>query len=66
MDRDLDKSKIVDLLLYRAEQRQRRLDFDTEVRRPAPALATVSPFRTLTEREVAHRERMAGFLGSQK
>ena len=62
MDRDLDKSKIVDLLRYRTEQRQRRLAFDDEPRRAMPSLATVRPFRTLTAREVAHRERMAAFL----
>ena len=62
----MDKSKIVDLLLYRAEQRQRRLDFDREQRPAVPALAVISPFRTLTQREVEHREKMVSFLASQK
>jgi hypothetical protein len=55
------KAQVVDLLQYRRERSQQRLDFSGE-REPQPALALVKPFRTLTEREVAHRERMAAFL----
>lgn len=59
------KAEIVDLLRYKQTQAQRRLDF-TGPALPKPALAVVRPFRTLTSREVAHRQRMAEFLGTRQ
>ena len=57
-------SNIVDLLQYRQSRPQRRLDFEREsaVR---PALAPVTPFRHLTPREVAHRQRMVRHLAAK-
>lgn len=55
------KSRVVDLLRYKAEHGQRRLDF--AARQTAPLrLAVVEPFRPLTARQVAHRQRMQSFL----
>lgn len=59
------KAKIVDLLRYKQAQAQRRLGF-TGPASPRPVLAFVRPFRTLTPREVAHRQRMAAFLGASQ
>lgn len=57
------KDRIVDLLRYRETRRQRRLDFSGDP--PArQALAVVTPFRPLSDRQVAHRERMIQFLTS--
>ena len=61
-----NKRRVIDLLTYRTERLQPRLDFGN----PKPAgptrLAVVRPFRVLTDREVAHRERMATFLAGQR
>jgi len=63
MDTDArNRALVVDLLQYRQRRLQRQLDFNAPGR-PAPALAPVSPFRPLTSREIAHRQRMAAFLG---
>ena len=59
------KAQVVDLLQYRRDRTQQRLDFSGE-RSPRPALALVRPFRPLSDREVAHRERMVQFMAKQK
>lgn len=59
------KARIVDLLRYRETQRQQRLDFNGEPS-ARPALAVVTPFRPLSDRQVAHRERMIEFLGRRQ
>ena len=61
----LSANRVVDLLLYRQERRQRRLDFENPPPR-RPTLALVTPFRTLTAREVAHRERMVKHMAGQR
>ena len=58
------KAQVVDLLQYRQERRQQRLDFTGEFS-PRPSLALVKPFRPLSQREVAHRERMVEFMRSR-
>ena len=56
------KGRVVDLLRYRSERTQPRLDFENAPL-PGPArLGVVRPFRVLTDREVAHRERMVHFM----
>jgi len=66
-------NRVVDLLSYKREQHQRRLNFDANavsVGTPAPhltppttpSLAPVTPFRPLTARSLAHRERMMKHL----
>jgi len=59
------KGQLVDLLRYRAERTQQKLDFTA---RPSgrPALALVRPFRPLTAREVAHRQVMVDFMRKAK
>ena len=59
------KAQVVDLLQYRRERSQQRLDF-TGQPSPRPALGLVTPFRPLSEREVAHRVRMVQFMTRQK
>ena len=59
------KAQVVDLLQYRRERTQQRLDFSGE-RSPRPTLALVRPFRPLSEREVAHRVRMVQFMTRRK
>ena len=54
------RGQIVDLLRYKQERRQRTLDFEAPP--PRPALATVTPFRPLGARDLAHRERMLRHL----
>jgi len=66
MSMDPSRANIVDLLRYRQERGQRRLDFTGGTPTRTPGLALVTPFRTLSEREVAHRQRMAAFLASQR
>ena len=61
----LSANRVVDLLLYSQERRQRRLDFDGAAPR-RPALALVTTFRPLTAREVAHRERMVSHMARRK
>jgi hypothetical protein len=57
----------VDLLRYRQQNTQRRLTFEAEGRQPPrPALAPVTPFRTLTGREVDHRQAMIRHLTSSR
>jgi hypothetical protein len=60
------KSRIVDLLRYKAERGQRSLDFDGPPAPPRPRLAVVRPFRALTARELAHREQMVRHLEGQR
>ena len=66
-------NRVVDLLSYKRDQHQRRLNFDTvaiAVGTPAPhltppstpSLAPVTPFRPLTAKAVTHRQRMLGHL----
>jgi hypothetical protein len=68
MDSDAGiKAQIVDLLQYKAERGQRFLNFDGPAAPPRPVLAAVRPFRPLSARELAHRQRMVRHLGiSQK
>ena len=61
----LSAERVVDLIRYKQERSQRRLDFDG-ARPSRPALAMVTPFRTLTAREVAHRERMVSHMAGQR
>jgi hypothetical protein len=56
----LTKARVVDLLRYREGRAQPRLDFQE---RPKPRLTLIQPFRPLTPREIAHRERMVRELG---
>ena len=56
------KNRIVDLLRYKAERGQRSLDFDGPLPPPRPTLAAIHPFRPLTAREVAHRQKMIRHL----
>jgi len=66
MDSDSrNRALVVDLLRYRQTHRQRQLDHSGPGR-PAAVLAPVSPFRPLTSREIAHRQRMAKFMGGQR
>jgi hypothetical protein len=58
----LTKAQVIDLLTYKRRRQDGRLDFGSPVR-PSPIQAPVSPFRPLTARQVAHRQRMARFLG---
>jgi hypothetical protein len=60
-------NRVVDLLRYRQQNTQRRLAFDVEGRpAPRPALAPVTPFRTLSSREVDHRQAMIRHLTSSR
>ena len=61
---DQTKSKVVDLLRFKTEHGQRRLEF-SEPRPSAPRLGLVEAFRPLTARQVAHRQRMQSFLASR-
>jgi hypothetical protein len=64
-DTRLSANRVVDLLRYRQEHQQRRLTF--ERRAPEPAtLAPVTPFRTLSSREVDHRQAMIRHLTSSR
>ena len=53
--------RVVDLLRYKVDRPQRRLDFE-ETREAPPTLAPVTPFRPLSAREISHRERMMRHL----
>jgi hypothetical protein len=66
MSMDPSRANIVDLLRYRQERGQRRLDFTGDSSGPRPVWAVVSPFRPLSAREVGHRERMVKFLAGQR
>lgn len=67
MSRRAADNRVVDLLRYRQENTQRRLAFGAEGRpAPRPALAPVTPFRTLTGREVDHRQAMIRHLTSSR
>jgi len=67
MSMDPSRANIVDLLRYRQERGQRRLDFTGDSSSgPRPSLAVVSPFRPLSAREVGHRERMVKFMEGQR
>ncbi|HXT70700.1 MAG TPA: hypothetical protein VN700_13140 [Vicinamibacterales bacterium] len=61
----LASHRIVDLLRYKAERQQQKLDFNAA---PAttPSLATITPFRPLSEDAVKHRERMMRHLSSTR
>ena len=61
----LSADKVVDLLRYRRERTQGRLNFDNAQER-RPALALVTPFRPLSARELSHRERMMRHLTSSR
>lgn len=62
MKRDaLTSRRVVDLLRYKQERRQARLDFEPSSQ-PRPALAPVTPFRPLTAREIEHRTQMLRHL----
>ena len=57
------KARVVDLLKFKAEHGQRQLDFASH--RPAqPRLGIVEPFRPLSARQIAHRQRMQAFLSA--
>ena len=67
MSRSAADNRVVDLLRYRQQNTQRKLVFEAERRRaPRPALAPVTPFRTLTSREVDHRQAMIRHLTSSR
>jgi hypothetical protein len=66
MDDRRTRSTVVDLLRYRLERAQTRLDFEGSAGPRRPALAPVSRFRPLTTGEIAHRRRMADFLGKSE
>jgi hypothetical protein len=51
----------VDLLHYKRERQQQRLNFTAATER-TPSLALVTPFRPLSAREVTHRQRMVQHL----
>jgi hypothetical protein len=55
------KSRVVDLLRFKAERAQQTLDFETHAQ-PAPRIGTVEAFRPLTPQQIAHRQRMQAFL----
>jgi hypothetical protein len=55
-------NRVVDLLSYKREQHQRRLNFDQTTPPRTPSLAPVTPFRPLTAKAVTHRQRMLGHL----
>jgi hypothetical protein len=57
MDRQLSRAQVVDLLSYRRDTRPER---DA----PRPRLATISPFRPMSQRQLAHRERMLQHLAA--
>jgi len=60
-------NRVVDLLRYRQQNTQRRLAFEAEGRpAPRPVLAPVTPFRTLTSRELDHRQAMIRHLTSSR
>jgi hypothetical protein len=54
--------RVVDLLTYKREQHQRRLNFESTPPPSTPSLAPVTPFRPLTAKAVTHRERMIRHL----
>ncbi|MFI5177375.1 MAG: hypothetical protein ACHQO8_02365 [Vicinamibacterales bacterium] len=49
------RSKVVDFQQFRAERGRQRLPL---LEQPEPALRELEPPRSLSDREVAHRERM--------
>ena len=53
--------RVVDLLRYKQENQQRRLTFEGQSQ-ARPALTPVTPFRTLTSREIDHRAAMIKHL----
>lgn len=57
------KARVVDLLKFKSEHGQRRLDFASRPPSP-PRLGVVQPFRPLSERQIAHRQRMQAFLAA--
>ena len=57
----LASNRIVDLLRYKAERQQQKLDFNSATA-ITPSLATITPFRPLTEDAIRHRERMIKHL----
>jgi hypothetical protein len=59
-------SRVVDLLSYKREQQQRRLNFESTTPPPTPSLAPVTPFRPLTAKAVTHRQRMLGHLSGSR
>ena len=61
----LAANRVVDLLRYRQLRQQRRLTFDGPALRPA-TLAPVMPFRTLTAKEIDHRQAMVRHLTSSR
>jgi hypothetical protein len=67
MSRRAADNRVVDLLRYRQQNSQRRLAFEVD-RWSAPrlALAPVTPFRTLTARDVDHRQAMLRHLTSSR
>ncbi len=58
-------NRIVDLLRYKADCGQRRLDFEPAANQ-MPSVASVRPFRPLSADAVKHRERMLGYLSALK
>ena len=61
----LSAERVIDLLRYKREHQQRRLTFD---RQPVarPRLTPVMPFRTLSSKEIDHREAMIKHLTSSR
>jgi len=59
-------NRVVNLLSYKREQHQRRLNFEQAMPPPTPLLAPVTPFRPLTARSLAHRERMIKHLARRQ
>jgi hypothetical protein len=55
-------NRVVDLLSYKRDQHQRRLNFEATTPPPTMSLARVTPFRPLTAKAVTHRQRMLGHL----
>jgi hypothetical protein len=67
MSRRAADNRVVDLLRYRQQNTQRRLAVEAESRAaPRPVLAPVTPFRSLTGREVDHRQAMLRHLTSSR
>jgi hypothetical protein len=60
-----ESNRVVDLLQYRDERHQRRLDFEAEPDR-RPSLVPVTPFRPLSAQDVDHRHRMLRHLTLQR
>jgi hypothetical protein len=61
----LASQRVVDLLRYRRERQQQRLNFSAGAGQ-TPSLAAVTPFRPLSGREVTHRERMMRHLSRSR